>query len=420
MAISGRITAIALALTFWMCPSVSWGDDAYSFGTKGYLSGYAASGDRKLDDEHGLSGSNAGVQAWFRTPAELSMYFDARYFGAGNRPENRLREAYLNWDAGKLNVRAGKEIIVWGRADRFNPTDVITPRNYEVLSFDDDDQRFGVEGMQGTYHVADAYSVIAVALPSFRSGTVPSGALPPGIIVSTEHEKYSSANAHWGLKLDRTGEALDWSVCYYRGFSTLPEVVLTNTMEPVLENRRIWMAGADFAASVGAWGLRGEAAYIDFEVQPLLSELYPHSYVYSVLGVERSLAETMTLNVQWLHRTIRDFTDPQTITGPFGQVALGNALIHNQFDKQQDGFSLSLRDKWLHETLTAELSGVYFIERHDYLIKPKLQYALTDQWQVSLLAELYQGPENSFFGGLRKNSLVYAELRYQFGPFEKK
>lgn len=406
-------------LSLWVPASVSQAEDVVSLEAKGYVSGYAASGNRKLHDNRDIIGSNAGVQTRIRMSDELSLFVDARYFGSTREPENNVREAYLTWTTGDLSLRAGKQIIVWGRADRFNPTDLITPRNYQILAFDDDDQRFGVVGAEAKYRIADAYTVSALALPAFHTSFIPAGLLPAGIARSTEHERYSGENFQWGAKLDHNSGLLDWSVSYFNGFSALPEIMLRNSTELVLENRAIRMFGADFAASPGSWGIRGEAAYVELEREQGISALLPRSYFYSVLGVERTVAETMTLNIQWLYREIRDFIDPRTIPGPFGQIAMGNALIRNQFDRVQNGVSVSVRDRWLHDTLQAELSGVYFFTHHDYLVKPQIQYALNDHWSILLFADIYHGPDDSFLGGLKKNTLTYAELRYQFGPFGK-
>jgi hypothetical protein len=37
--------------------------------------------------------------------------------------EEQLREAYLDIHFGPMDFRIGKQIIVWGRTDRINPTD---------------------------------------------------------------------------------------------------------------------------------------------------------------------------------------------------------------------------------------------------------------------------------------------------------
>ncbi len=414
-----RSTVMPALFIVLLSPAAARGEDGYTVAGKGSVGGYLASGDRKLDDKRGVAGSNAELQAWLKAPNELSLQFDARFFGSGRAPENALREAYVNWDAGNASIRAGKQIIVWGRADRFNPTDVITPRNYEILSRDDDDQRFGAEGVQLKYLITEQYSFTSLALPAFRSSRIPSGLLPPGVPADRSRENYSSDNAQWGFKLDKSGQTLDWSASYYKGFSTLPEITISNTKTAILQNRRIWMAGLDFAATTAVWGIRGEAAYVHFEEHAIMPELYPQSYIYAVLGAERTLVDTLTLNLQWLHRRIAHFTDPLAVQGPLGPIATGNAMIHNQFDRKQDGASVSIRDKWLQDALRVEISGVFFFKHHDYLIRPEAQYDLNDQWTVAVFADRYGGQDSSFFGGLRKNSVVYAELNYRFGPFAK-
>ena len=61
-----------------------------------------------------------------------------------------IREAYLDLSHGPLDLRIGKQIIAWGRADRINPTDNLTPRDYTLLVPDDDDQRLGTPAVKAT------------------------------------------------------------------------------------------------------------------------------------------------------------------------------------------------------------------------------------------------------------------------------
>ena len=84
---------------------------------------------------------------------------------------------------------------------------------------------------------------------------------------------------------------------------------------------------------------------------------------------------------------------------------MGNELIHDQLDRIQNGVSLNLRDKWLLDTLRAEISAVCFIKHHDYYVKPQMRYSLNDQWSVALFGDLYHGAGNSFLGTMRKNRL---------------
>jgi hypothetical protein len=400
-------------------PGTAWCTEGDAAEISGFLSGYYASGDRKLDDRHSFIGTNDALQIKLKPGPKLTLYVDGRYFSNNPDLDNNVKEAYINWDLDRFSLRAGKQVIAWGRADKFNPTDVITPRNYEILSSDDDDQRFGAIGVMAKIFVLPELSLEAVLLPTFRSGRVPSGIFPPQILQNREHNGYSLDNTQWGIRLDKSGGQLDWSVSYYNGFSTLPMITLGNGFDLVLRNPRMQMFGMDFATTLDQWGIRGEGAYVRLSGLGTIPQTAPQSYFYSVLGIERNLAESMNLNIQWLHQNVFNFTERRDLVSPLVTIANGNSLIFNQFDSRQDGITVRLSEKWLNDTLQAEITGACLFNHGDYVIRPKVQYAISDRWKAALLADFYRGPHDSFFGGFRKNSLAYLEIRYEFGPFSR-
>src|SRR5690606_32841844 len=68
-----------------------------------------------------------------------------RYGMQGGDPkyEAELREGYVNAYLGPVDIRLGQQIIVWGKADGFNPTNNLTPTNLSIRSPHDDDRRVG-------------------------------------------------------------------------------------------------------------------------------------------------------------------------------------------------------------------------------------------------------------------------------------
>ena len=58
--------------------------------------------------------------------------------------------------------------------------------------------------------------------------------------------------------------------------------------------------------------------------------------------------------------------------------------------------------------------SVLFFTRLDFVVRPKVIYALTDRWKVTVGAAIFRGPPQSFLGRLRDNSTAYAELRWSF------
>jgi len=60
-----------------------------------------------------------------------------------------MREAYVNTYLGPVDLRLGKQIVVWGRADALNPTNNITPVDFRLRSPLEDDIRLGNVGARG-------------------------------------------------------------------------------------------------------------------------------------------------------------------------------------------------------------------------------------------------------------------------------
>lgn len=109
------------------------------------------------------------------------------------------------------------------------------------------------------------------------------------------------------------------------------------------------------------------------------------------------------------------YRSPLEIPDPLQQsVTIQQAVATNQFDRVQHSASLRISHKWFHETLEGEVAGVLSFTRLGYVVRPKVTYALTDRWKVVVGADVFRGDRLSFFGNLRDNFTVYAELRWSF------
>src|SRR5438552_3701475 len=150
----------------------------------GSLRAGAWSSTRTLDDAQG-----AGTLAlWMKAAPRLGSRAFAYAEGwVGYRDVTRtkvttglLREGFLDLDLGPLAIRAGKQILVWGRADAVNPTDNLSPKDYTLLVPDDDDQRFGTAAVKVSAS-AGSLTMTTVWLPAFDPYVVPIPPLPPPI-----------------------------------------------------------------------------------------------------------------------------------------------------------------------------------------------------------------------------------------------
>ena len=348
-------------------------------------------------------GSNVSLQAegWVRNDSSFSGSTAAK-----------LREGYLNYTAADVDLRIGKQIIVWGRADAINPTDNLTPRNYTLLTPENDDQRLGTLAAKMSYHFQDA-ALSAIWLPRFSPSVYPTATLP-GIYFS---EQLPDAG-QGALKLDHSGGEADWSVSYFNGFDLVPDIKIGATgasgTNLILQHHRIRVLGMDGATTVGRYGLRAEAAYTWTE-NPVGDPLLKQPFLYAVLGGDRTFSENLNVNLQYYFRRVANYQDPQAIADPLVKnIAVQGAISSNQMNRFQHGFSMRISNKWLNETLEGEVAGIISMTHRDYALKPKLIYAFNDQLKGTLGMDVYRGASDSFFGRLRDNSSLFTELKYSF------
>ena len=378
--------------------------------------GYFSSS-RKLDGKSNLGSGSLWLKATqnFRNEAALVaqgwLRNDETFrTSAGSQ---KLQEGYLKFSAGNADYRIGKQIIVWGRADRLNPTDNLTPRNFTLLTPEDDDQRMGSLAAKLTYH-SQENALTGIYLPGMDPNIFPV-AVTPGIFF-TEHIPHANQIA---VKFDQSGKDVDWSASYFSGLDMNPDIAIGTTTlagtNLILEHNRIRVLGMDAATVVGRYGLRAEAAYTWTENGGSNDALIKKPFLYMVMGGDRTFFDYLNINLQYYLRHVTNYTDPLSITDPvLRSVAIQGAVLSNQLNRFQHGVSVRVSNKWLNETLEGEIAAITSIGRSNYFIRPKLVYAFNDNIKGTLGLDIYRGESNTFFGQLRKSSLLFAEMKYGF------
>jgi predicted RND superfamily exporter protein len=203
----------------------------------------------------------------------------------------RVQDAYLDWTAARLDLRAGFARVAWGRLDEIQPTDVINPIDVSRFFFEGrSEARLPVALVRARLFLSEDATLEGVYVPVFRRGrfdqleersspfsiglvgtddgvvclAIGCPTLPPAVI--EREPRVRAGNAQGGVRLTSTSGRLDWSVSLYSGLEPFPiyEVrpftgadgrLVIAGMHP-----RFTLIGADFETVRGAWGLRGEVA----------------------------------------------------------------------------------------------------------------------------------------------------------------
>ncbi len=335
-----------------------------------------------------------------------------------------LRELYLDLKTGDLDLRAGRQLIVWGTVDNINPTDNLCPKDMRFFSSDVDERRLGVNALQAKYYFGNYY-LSGIWIADFTASEFPTNNLPSNIEMNAaQYPEEKAENTEHAFKLGTTRGSVDYSFSYYSGWNRLPEfglerVVPASSGPPTIyltpRFHRIQVIGGDFSTTAGKYGLRGEAAYSFTEGGKDYNPEIMQPFLWAVLGTDRTFFENFNINLQYSYRHVYDFHDPDENTDPVQQqIALRNAMIQRQLAEDQNSVSLRLNDKWLQETLEADLLIMYDFYERDWMFQPKITYAFTDSFKTTWGAYIFDGDADTFYGSMKNNSMIYCELKYSF------
>ena len=372
-----------------------------------------------------------------------------------------LREAYVNTYLGPLDLRLGKQIIVWGRADAFNPTNNLTPSDLRVRSPIEDDRRVGNIGARAFLNFAP-FRLEGVWMPLYVASELPAYKLPQDVYFGSTN--YPAPNLNKGLGAGRLHlelPAVDMSVSFVHGYAPLPGLALQKYTAlhydvggietQILISRTAYeqsIVGYDFSTAIGDFlGVRGEIAYrrpVNYKDQSV-AYYTAHPDLQYVFGIDHTFGSVSVI-AQYLGRYIFDWRKENGPADPMDSSAIANYVsadgsitaipapqkraiedsIHSTLaQKNQIIFGqteqvqhlASLRIEWLtlNETLSFSALGLVNFSTHEWLAYPKITYKISDHMSTAIGGEIYWGPEGTLFGLIKETlSAGYAELKFAF------
>ena len=385
------------------------------------LRGSYWSDDKRLTDDRGFAVGAAWLELRPQEISGVRSYFSGYFSGEDlhRTPvwSGDVREAYLEKSAGDFDFRVGRQILVWGRADKLNPTDSLTVRDFRRLTTDDEEQRLGLFATRATWNLG-AFRASAIWEPEWRSPGLPIPPLGSGVSL-TDEAPGGAAAIQYGLKVDRSGGDVDFSASYFNGFSRTPDLDLIAAgptgVALGLRYSRVQILGADFATAWNGIGLRGESAYTLTPDPSGTDPLIQNPALFTVLGIEKSPFENLNFNIQYLNRWVQAWSDPEAASGPSARLlAETEAVNTQQAVRMNHGVSVRPSYKLLNETLELEVAWVRWFTTQEQLVRPKITYAFSDHVKAVAGGEIYSGPAESFLGRLHDASALFTELRLAF------
>ena len=419
--------------------------------------------------EYGASRSIAQIKSEISAGSSYAALSASAEYNYRNpaRTGFRLNEAYYRYSGEIWDISVGRQVIVWGQADGFKLTDVLSARdNSEFIAFSGDDARLPSDSVRLRFF-HNLFTFEAVAIPFFTPNKLPRFGFEAGAQNSLYYidtpDSYKTPFGTIPIKYTKTESpkpkmftdteaaarfsfflpGIDFSVSGFYGWDKNPRYVksgyakkgLFNPANPLSplnpyvpkelhtnlneEYYRIGMAGIDAAIPAGDVTVRLETAWVDgryFEPKNLLTEK-------SVNDLKRQTPDDVTLefNAPKKHQLLMlagiDWIKSSwTLSGQYFE----DLILDHKGDIERPmhkGFvSLSISKTFLRDTLKLSASGVIDINYGSTSSTYSVGYALTDNINFSLGGDVYtKGYDGKGdFAALHKISAVWLKGTFIF------
>ena len=350
--------------------------------------------------------------------AEGSVFYDA----VSNKLDYSVDELWVDYTESFWGIRIGRQKVAWGKADGVDITNVICPDDMSSFSaMTGDDSKLPVDAVRlslsGNLFTADAYWIpffTPAALPlnegnPLRKFLIPENVemeiegLPEPLILPVipgeiEEPEKKIWNGEYGAKVSGYFSAFDISLYGFYGWDDIPLFESNPSEQGIIisgKYKRMAMLGMDAAIPIRNVVLRTEAAF------------FPQRY----FAVDEQRNEISALaGLDWMHEgwtiTAQYFCD--AVIGDLDKIERDDAYTH--------GATLSVSKTFLNETLEASFSGLINFNELDSMLKPSINYSLSDQISTEAGAYIFiPGPdEDGKYGAYKDLSTIYIKAKYSF------
>ena len=357
-----------------------WGVDLESFLLGTYSrrsSGETPDGHKFLLAEERL---RLDLSVWSENvEAEARVKLDAAHDSIAGEFDLDLREAYLDYSVGNLDLRLGRQIATWGVGDLLFINDVFpkdwvsffSGRPLEYL-------KLGVDSARVNYSTG-ALNVELMIVTDFRPDTLPT---PhrfflhddfSGIAERTQiHPDTGLDDPELALRLYRRIGGFDASAYAYRGYWRSPgqtpdDYDMPTQVTHFFPRLSVYGVSAQGQAMGGILSLEG--GYYDSRddsagVNPAIA----NSEARFLLGYQKQLSEDFTIGVQYYAEVMMNF----------GAYERTLPAVSTPRNKYRDVATVRLTRFLKHQTWMLSLFTFYSPAERDYLLQPQIDYKVSD------------------------------------------
>ncbi len=327
-----------------------------------------------------------------------------------------LHEAWMEYVGSGWDLRLGRQIVIWGKADGVQITDLLSPPDYtESMTRNLDEIRMPVDALKLRL-LNTWFDTELVWIPVFKAAVLPEGdnpwamtqTIPDSLHIrsdATDKPESSLENSELALKVSAYLPGLDLAASVFHtwdDFATMHRSVSGHDdavhVEYAPRHHRLTIFGLECSRPWSDFVFRAETAYT------------PGQYRETDAIFENPRKKD---GLKWL--TGLDWTpgNDWTVTTQL----IGTHILGHDSGLADDAFSAmvtcNVSKKLLHQTLTVSNMVYWSLSLGDFFNRAKAEYLLTDALQLSAGLDLFGGPPGQF-GRYEDNSQVWFRVKYTF------
>ena len=410
--------------------------------------------DAKKNLEYGASRSIARINGEVSAGSSYAVISAAAEYNYRNptRTGFRLNEAYYRYSGEIWDISVGRQVIVWGQADGFKLTDVLSARDSsEFIAFSGDDARLPSDSIRLRFF-HDLFTFEAIAVPFFTPNKLPrfgfEDGAKNGLYYIDMPDTYKTAIGSIPVKYTKTESTkpkmftdteaaarfsfflpgIDFSVSGFYGWDKNPRYVKSgyaklNAMhlpeQAFLtinqEYYRIGMAGIDAAIPAGDVTIRLETAWVgERYFEPKNQNPIPG--VPGAGGIPLTFKPALRKHQLLMLAGIDWIKSSWTLSAQYFEDLILNHKNDIERPMHKGFVSLNVSKTFLRDTLKLSASGVIDINYGSTSSTYSVSYAITDNINFALGGDVYtKGYDGKGdFAALHKISAVWLKGTFIF------
>ena len=355
-----------------------------------------------------------------------------------------VRELYLDLFLDKVDLRIGRQFIIWGVMTGIRIVDELNPMDFRELILPDLlDYRIPLWSTRANIYLGDS-EIQVVWIPDIKTHKP----APPGsewellqeVPGTVYRESFTVANSEYGVRWSGNRFNTELTLSYFNTWDDFPVIFRHVPIEPVAVDgvvaepqffpryTRIQMYGATMQRQVGGQILKGEVAFVKNKYFGLGTIDRNND------GFLDSEGELKRDHIRW--GLGLDFNMWKTDISPgltqWVILDYDPALIQGEYDT---AFNLFVRKELPEYKATFQMLLIRMITLNELYVKPKVTFNVTDLFQVSAGLDLFYGQQSQvgvgsvngkavdileieqrfqFLGNFQGNKRLFLEFKYSF------